>query len=92
MGFAQCLLHIKKARVLVLAQIMRIILLIAIISTGFNIYGHPDKETLDTLKNNGVKVFRTDKNGAVKLVLDKDKISVYSYNGRNKKFERTGND
>ena len=64
----------------------------AIISTGFNIYGHPDKETLDTLKNNGVKVFRTDKNGAVKLVLDKDKISVYSYNGRNKKFERTDND
>lgn len=65
---------------------------IALISTGFNIYGHPNKETLDLLKQNGTKIFRTDTDNAVKIVLHKDKISVYAYNSNKKRFERIKNE
>ena len=60
----------------------------ALVSTGMNIYGHPDDETLKTLKNNNVRVLRTDRDNAVKFILQKDKILVYSYNTRIKKFEK----
>lgn len=58
----------------------------AVISTGFNVYGHPNDETIALLKDNGVNIFRTDKVGAVKLVLHKDKTEIYTYNGRKKKW------
>lgn len=63
----------------------------ALISTGFNIYGHPHKETIDLLKKNNVKILRTDTDNAVKAVLNKDKIFVYSYNNNKKRFERIKN-
>lgn len=37
----------------------------AVITTGSNTYGHPHRETLDTLKNNNIKVHRTDLCGNV---------------------------
>jgi competence protein ComEC len=61
---------------------------IAIISTGLNVYGHPDEGTISTLKKHNVKVFRTDVNNAIKVVLRKNKNLVYSYNNRRKIFER----
>lgn len=60
----------------------------ALVSTGLNIYGHPDEETLSTLRKNNVRVLRTDRDNAVKFILQKDKILVYSYNTRSKKFEK----
>jgi len=60
----------------------------ALISTGFNIYGHPDNGTIDTLSRNNIRILRTDRNNAVKFVLQKDKVLVYSYNTRRKKFEK----
>ena len=39
----------------------------AIISTGYNSYGHPAKETLRTFSKNDVKVYRTDVDNAVKM-------------------------
>ncbi|MCR5261329.1 MAG: DNA internalization-related competence protein ComEC/Rec2 [Candidatus Gastranaerophilales bacterium] len=60
----------------------------AIISTGFNIYGHPDGQTVDLLKKHKVKVLRTDLDNAVKVVFSKNKILLYSYNNRYKKFVR----
>ncbi len=60
----------------------------AIISTGFNIYGHPNKETIDLLKKHNVKILRTDVDNALKTVFHKDKILLYSYNGNKRRFER----
>ncbi|MDO8436177.1 MAG: ComEC/Rec2 family competence protein [bacterium] len=42
---------------------------IAIISVGKdNKYGHPTQEVLDTLKNYGIKIFKTDEDGDVKII------------------------
>ena len=65
---------------------------IALISTGFNIYGHPNKETIDLLKKHNVKILRTDVDNAVKAILKKDKIMLYSYNNSKKRFERIDNE
>lgn len=64
----------------------------AIISTGRNVYGHPAPQTLELLKKHNIKILRTDKNNAVKVVFHKNKILLYAYNGKKKKFERVHND
>ena len=44
---------------------------LAVISVGKNnSYGHPAKETLNLLKNNNVKVLRTDLNGDIEIISD----------------------
>lgn len=57
----------------------------SLISVGKNNYGHPDKDTLEMLV--GTDVFRTDKLGAVKIVSNGDKYSVYRYSSVNKNFD-----
>ena len=43
----------------------------AVISAGKdNTYGHPNKETLDTLAKFGIKIFRTDRNGRIEIDSD----------------------
>ena len=49
--------------------------LYAVISDGKNNrYGHPHQETLDTLQKFGVKTFRTDQVGTVRMISDGEKI------------------
>ena len=44
----------------------------AIISVGRkNIYGHPDKDVLDRYKNSNIKLYRTDKDGNITILVDK---------------------
>ena len=44
---------------------------IAVISVGRNnSYGHPHQETLDTLEKCGIRIFRTDLNGDIKIISD----------------------
>lgn len=51
---------------------------ISIIEVGKNSYGHPTKDALARLSDIGSKIFRTDKNGITKLVLDDNKINIFS--------------
>ncbi|MGY3710347.1 ComEC/Rec2 family competence protein [Lactococcus lactis subsp. lactis] len=42
---------------------------LALISVGEkNRYGHPNQETLETLKKNQIRILRTDQKGALKLM------------------------
>ena len=45
---------------------------LSVISVGKNNYGHPSKEVLGLLKNQGVKVLRTDQHGNVEITVDRD--------------------
>lgn len=50
---------------------------IAVISVGRdNPFGHPSREVLERLARHGVKVYRTDKNGAVMVRLSRNSLSV----------------
>lgn len=64
----------------------------AVISTGINVYGHPNAKTLEALKKCGTKTFRTDKNGAVKFVVKRDKTNIYTYNTNKRQFEEVKNE
>jgi competence protein ComEC len=49
----------------------------AIISCGLqNKFGHPHKDTIDTLDENNVKIYRTDLQGTVKVVYDGNEIKI----------------
>jgi competence protein ComEC len=50
---------------------------LAIISVGEdNPYGHPNAELLERLANAGVRVLRTDQNGAVHILMDRKGLEV----------------
>ncbi|MBP5417553.1 MAG: DNA internalization-related competence protein ComEC/Rec2 [Clostridiales bacterium] len=44
----------------------------ALISVGYNHYGHPSKEVLDRLRSHKIRFFRTDERGCVVLKVTKD--------------------
>ncbi len=56
---------------------------ISIIEVGKNSYGHPTKAALARLSDIGSKIFRTDKNGIIKMVLDNNKVNVFTQNNGN---------
>ena len=58
----------------------------AIISTGKNSYGHPDKRTLNTLINNGVQYYRTDVENAIEIVSDGFSYKINGFNTEKRKF------
>lgn len=62
----------------------------AIISTGVNPYGHPDKLTTDLLKENNVKTYRTDYNNAIKIRVKDEKAAVKTFITDKKSFEQNG--
>ena len=45
---------------------------LAVISVGYNNYGHPAQETLDALREHGYEVMRTDEDGTVEIRLEKN--------------------
>jgi competence protein ComEC len=51
---------------------------VAVISTGPSTFGHPHQETLDRLEQVGAVVYRTDRDGAVKIRTDGHRLWVES--------------
>lgn len=50
---------------------------VAVISAGEdNPYGHPNQELLERLENEGVRILRTDRDGAVHVLTDGEDIEV----------------
>ncbi len=58
---------------------------VSIISTGLNNYGHPNKATLDILRN--TETYRTDRNNSIKISSDGTEYRIYTFNTTSKKFE-----
>lgn len=50
---------------------------IAVIEVGKNSYGHPTKEVLKNLASVGAQIFRTDKDGTIKLLINNQGISIF---------------
>ncbi|MDQ2681691.1 MAG: DNA internalization-related competence protein ComEC/Rec2 [Candidatus Eremiobacteraeota bacterium] len=51
----------------------------AVISVGrHNLFGHPAPSTIETLQRIGAAVYRTDENGAVRVVTDGAQISIHT--------------
>lgn len=63
----------------------------AVISTGFNTYGHPAKQTLNILTKNNVGVLRTDIDNALKITTDGVGYKVYSFDRKKNKFIKWNN-
>ena len=49
---------------------------LAIISVGYNSYGHPAAETLERLSSIGTQVWRTDESGSITITLWDGKVSI----------------
>ena len=58
---------------------------ISLISTGINTFGHPNKGTLDTLRN--TKILRTDLLNSIKISTDGKEYKIYSYDTHDKKYK-----
>ncbi len=58
---------------------------VAIISTGPNNFGHPDRTTIDTLRH--TKIYRTDINNSIKISADYNHYDINTYNRANKKYQ-----
>ena len=50
---------------------------LTIIEVGKNSYGHPTEQVLNRLALIGAQIFRTDKDGTIKLVLDNGRINIF---------------
>ena len=57
-----------------------------IISTGKNIYNHPNPDTINFLENNKLKYYRTDYHNAIKVALSPNNITIYCFSPNKKKF------
>ena len=58
---------------------------VSIISVGTNLYGHPNSLTLKLLKES--KIYRTDRQHAIKIVVNKKDYKIYTYDSYTRKFK-----
>lgn len=56
----------------------------SVVSTGPNSFGHPNKMTLDILRN--TKIYRTDRHNSIKISSNGKKYDVYRYDTINHKY------
>lgn len=55
---------------------------LSIISVGKNNYGHPSKEVIDRLEKMGSRVYRTDKDGAIGIIIKRNSLKVLTQLGQ----------
>jgi len=58
---------------------------VSLISTGINMFGHPTRGTLDTLRN--TTILRTDLLNSIKISTDGKIYKIYSYDTHDKSYE-----
>ena len=58
---------------------------VSLISTGVNYFGHPNKGTLDILRNTAI--YRTDYHNSIKITTDGISYKIYSYENHDKKYK-----
>lgn len=58
---------------------------VSVISVGPNAFGHPNRATLDILRN--TDIYRTDRHNSVKIISDGNKYSVLLFNPQLNKYE-----
>ena len=58
---------------------------VSLISTGINYFGHPNKGTLDILRN--TEILRTDLLNSIKISSDGNTYKTYNYNPEKKKYQ-----
>lgn len=58
---------------------------VSLISVGKNNYGHPNKATLDILKE--TEIYRTDKNNSIKISTNGSEYQMFVFNTTTKKYE-----
>ncbi len=62
---------------------------IFIISTGPNVYNHPNPETIKLLNDNSKKYLRTDYHNAINIKVKNNKRKIYIYSPNKNKFIKT---
>lgn len=60
---------------------------VSIISTGPNNFGHPNKGTLDILRN--TDIYRTDRHNSIKINSDGTEYKIFTYNKNKKKYVKS---
>jgi competence protein ComEC len=50
---------------------------ISVIEVGKNSYGHPTEQTLKNLASIGSQIFRTDRDGTIKLLINNEQVNVF---------------
>lgn len=58
---------------------------VSLISTGINYFGHPNKGTLDILRN--TDILRTDLLNSIKIMTDGKEYKIYSYDTHDKRYQ-----
>ena len=58
---------------------------VSIISTGANSFGHPNRRTLDILRN--TDIYRTDRHNSIKAIVKGSEYRIYLYNPQKHKYE-----
>ena len=60
---------------------------VSVISTGPNSFGHPNKGTLDILRN--TDIYRTDRQNSIKITSDGQNYTLFTYNKDKKKYKKS---
>jgi len=60
---------------------------VSIISVGTNIFGHPNKGTLDVLRK--TYIYRTDKNNSIKIISDGNIYNLLTYDKEKRKYSKS---
>lgn len=58
---------------------------VSLISTGINYFGHPNKGTIDILRN--TDILRTDLLNSIKIMTDGNEYKIYSYDTHDKRYQ-----